>query len=71
MMRSNALSFLSMSEDQKPTQEELDDAADDLKWMFPHDGYDYWQHVREIGGGTFLELVCLYLSYTLFHISFT
>lgn len=45
-----------MTED-KPTAKELDDAANDELWMFPHDGYDYTQHLRDRGGGIFVELV--------------
>lgn len=36
---------------------ELEESANDELWMFPHDGYDYSQHIRELGGGIFLELV--------------
>ena len=43
--------------DKKESADKLEDAANDDLWMFPHDGYDYSQHIRDIGGGTFFELV--------------
>ncbi|KAA6337259.1 MAG: hypothetical protein EZS28_052806, partial [Streblomastix strix] len=28
----------------------------DEVWLYPRDGYDYEKHLRDIGGGTFIEL---------------
>ena len=52
-----------MTEEKKdqPTQEELDEAANDELWMFPHDGFDYSPYVRKVGGGIFYELVFFFI----------
>ena len=52
-----------MTEEKKdhPTQEELDEAANDELWMFPHDGFDYSSYVRKPGGGIFYELVFFFI----------
>ena len=50
-----------MSEEkEKPTQQELDDAANDDLWIFPHDGFDYSPYIRNMGGGLFFELVSFF-----------